>query len=899
MSTFGKAINGMVTSITGADSNNAVKQRLTNMENWFGRFGESLSDKGKSGFMNLENIANIMVSSASQLYSQRQLAKLTNTLTKGGTQLFSSKFGQNLSLGWLAATSSRDTYADFKEAGASDAAAGIGLLAVTAALYEMMGMDYFRDQLFKGTFMDETESIDVMKNYLKEHLTKTEIAKTSKNIEENVRLFNKIKEAAKDAWDKAGTKWAWLGRKQQTLYNAGKEAVKKGEKEIAKKGEAKMWSTAGKILNRSVNEGVEETMEEVSSDLIKAIFLGAEALGIPVTAEKGKSLDFGYTPEEIAKRYAATFLGGALGGATFEGIDLYNKHIGPKVVELSDKSSLQQMSYLIMTGHADEMRDRAKIMYEKGLFGNKNLSATDITYNSDGEPIYKQGDENNNQNLWNYNAVLNQINYLENILQNQGMMLKFMYQFDPQTGLPKLNQSGFEMTNEFRQELEKQKDVESKEKIDENEYTYRNKENALIKAVERFKQDIAYVNDMVELASDIVEAQSKIYLLQKNDQTETEENKTSKNEELKFWQDRLNSLKEKRQNLVMGKNDDVYAHQALFVTQNSIHDAWLGGIKTGDNKIDDIYGNAYWINSKEGFTKVNYGKNWTELNESEKKLVEKKYNEAKATTGVDQLIRGAKAQYALLERSTDSISKLDNLLKNRNLDTWFKHDIIARLTSDFEQFENDQIALLELTKEIQSLQEQKRELESTKSAEALVDDETYQNISEDLVNKSVELGEINDHINAFNNKYGSYDEFVTNEALTEEGWNSFYSSIRSSYDTIDSINKEIEDRIVYEDVSQKLNEAKAALSESQDPEESLSIEDTVIDLETKKKVYEDSHAEQKNIARLSIEKEGAYKNLLDTVTKFYTHLKANNIISENDKILKTVLNKIGENEIEK
>ena len=45
------------------------------------------------------------------------------------------------------------------------------------------------------------------------------------------------------------------------------------------------------------------------------------------------------------------------------------------------------------------MRDRAKIMYEKGLFGNKNLSATDITYNSDGEPIYKQGDENNNQNL--------------------------------------------------------------------------------------------------------------------------------------------------------------------------------------------------------------------------------------------------------------------------------------------------------------------------------------------------------------------------------------------------------------------------------------------------------------------------------------------------------------------
>lgn len=886
MPTFGKAINGMVSSITGTDSNNAVKQRLTNMENWFGRFGESLSDKGKSGFMNLENIANIMVSSAGQLYSQRQLAKLTNTLTKGGTQLFSSKFGQNLSLGWLAATSSRDAYADFKEAGASDAAAGIGMLAVTAALYEMMGMDYFRDQLFKGTFMDETESIDVMKNYVKEHLTKTEIAKTSEDVLENVRLFNKIKEGAKKAWEKAGTKWAWLGRKQQTLYNAGEEA--------AKKGGTKMWSTAGKILNRSANEGVEEIMEEVSSDLVKAMFLGAEALGIPVTAEKGKSLDFGYTPEEIAKRYAATFLGGALGGATFESIDLYNKHIGPKVVELSDKSSLQQMSYLIMTGHADEMRDRAKIMYEKGLFGNKNLSATETTHNSKGETIYKQGDENNNQNLWNYNAVLNQIDYLENILQNQGMMFKFMYQIDPETGLPKLNESGFEMTNEFRQELEKQRDVESKEGIDENEYTYRNKTNSLIKAVERFKQDTAYVNDMVELASDIIEAQSKIYLLQ-NDKVDTEENKPLKSEELKFWQDRLESLKKRRQDLVMGKNDDVYAHQALFVTQDSVHDPWMGGLVTGNNKIDDIFGNTYWIDSKEGFAKVNYGKNWSELNDSEKQIVEKKYNEAKASTGIDRLIHGAKTQYALLERSSDSIAKLDDQLKDRNLDTWFKHNMIAGLTSEFEQFENDQINLLKLTKEVQSLQEQKQQLESTYDAESLANNETYQNISEDLINKSSEIANINDRINAFNNKYGSYDEFVLNEALTDSGWDSFYSSIRSSYDTIDSINQEIGDRIIYNDISQKLEEAKTALSESEDPQEASSIENTIIDLETKKKIYEQSHPEQKNIGRLSIEKQSSYKNLLDSVTKFYTHLKANNIISENDKILKAVLNKIGEN----
>ena len=55
----------------------------------------------------------------------------------------------------------------------------------------------------------------------------------------------------------------------------------------------KMATNFNIILNRSVNEGVEETMEEVAQDAIKALFKGCEALGINMTADDVNELSFG------------------------------------------------------------------------------------------------------------------------------------------------------------------------------------------------------------------------------------------------------------------------------------------------------------------------------------------------------------------------------------------------------------------------------------------------------------------------------------------------------------------------------------------------------------------------------------------------------------------------------
>jgi hypothetical protein len=67
----------------------------------------------------------------------------------------------------------------------------------------------------------------------------------------------------------------------------------------------------------SVNEGLEEVMEEGVADMMKAFAKGAEALGINTT-DSGNKLNFGMTVENTLSRYAMAFGGGVLGGAIFQ-----------------------------------------------------------------------------------------------------------------------------------------------------------------------------------------------------------------------------------------------------------------------------------------------------------------------------------------------------------------------------------------------------------------------------------------------------------------------------------------------------------------------------------------------------------------------------------------------------
>ena len=102
-------------------------------------------------FLSMENLGDIISSSAGQLFQQKMIGQVGQKLLKSKDMLGASKIGQRLSLGYMAATSATDTYQTFKEAGADDCTAGVAVLGYMAGLYGLMNINYFKDMLFTNT----------------------------------------------------------------------------------------------------------------------------------------------------------------------------------------------------------------------------------------------------------------------------------------------------------------------------------------------------------------------------------------------------------------------------------------------------------------------------------------------------------------------------------------------------------------------------------------------------------------------------------------------------------------------------------------------------------------------------------------------------------------------------
>ena len=79
------------------------------------------------------------------------------------------------------------------------------------------------------------------------------------------------------------------------------------------------------------------------------------------------------------------------------------------------------------------------------------------TVEVDGETYFTQGDENDNQNLANYNAIIQYINTLETILTDHRISTALQYDIFSidENGTPKY------LTKEFEGEIKKQKEKES------------------------------------------------------------------------------------------------------------------------------------------------------------------------------------------------------------------------------------------------------------------------------------------------------------------------------------------------------------------------------------------------------------------------------------------------------
>jgi hypothetical protein len=92
----------------------------------------------------LENVGDMVVDSAKQLFQQRTFTRIPELLKLNVSQVNPEIFG-TLSIGYMALTSATDSLDIFKNAGMSDRAAAIASFAYSAALFKLMDQDYFKD----------------------------------------------------------------------------------------------------------------------------------------------------------------------------------------------------------------------------------------------------------------------------------------------------------------------------------------------------------------------------------------------------------------------------------------------------------------------------------------------------------------------------------------------------------------------------------------------------------------------------------------------------------------------------------------------------------------------------------------------------------------------------------
>ena len=356
--------------------------------NYFSRFDQSQSDYARSaGFFSLENIGDIAASASSQLFQQRWISTIPGMFSKSENLSETAiKWGRGLSFAYMASTSGQFAYEQFKEAGASDRAAGLGTLATSLAFFGLMKNNYFNyeDVLFGGS-----------------QLSKSTVKKISKDSTDGVAKT--------------------LGYSVETAIFDKKEAAK-WVMEMTQKITKKIKNmNPQSILSTSYKEGIEETMEEVSTDVIKGVFSGLNSLGL---IDANKTYDFGITVDDIFTRYTTSFIGGGIGGAVFGIHNKFDKQSKLLNENLNNKTLTQQLVYLARNGKINEVRNEINRLYRLGKLASTNLSGINYVEIKDGDKIVKKFEPANpgeSQNDVVYNLITAQLNTIESIIKEEGL----------------------------------------------------------------------------------------------------------------------------------------------------------------------------------------------------------------------------------------------------------------------------------------------------------------------------------------------------------------------------------------------------------------------------------------------------------------------------------------------
>jgi hypothetical protein len=304
-----------------------------------------MSDKGSNNFFSLESIAHQLTDTVHQLYTQRAAAGLADYIKKVpklGVDKASfldvrdaakakAKWARSLGLAYMTLTQTGDIYQEALRDGFDARTAGITTLASAGALFGIMNLNAMTN--LSTWFLGKGAGYDP-------EATMQPLAKTAKK-----QIFKFAKETDKLYKGTGSTKsWndAWL-----KLYNKLDDIFRVG---------GAGWGI------HMFTEGFEEVTEEAVQDGIKGIIDGLSAFGIKFGGDHQGSFG-GWSnvfSQKGLERYLQTFIGGAMGGGVFHGIDVLENKFKANPSPAMQEIDLQ-LAEIALNEEGDEFEKQLKI----------------------------------------------------------------------------------------------------------------------------------------------------------------------------------------------------------------------------------------------------------------------------------------------------------------------------------------------------------------------------------------------------------------------------------------------------------------------------------------------------------------------------------------------------------
>ena len=476
--TFYKAMDGILTGNEALTEQNSLWKGATNAENWFSKFNSSFSDSAQGGLANYEQMGSLVSDIFSQIYQQRAAASVSkwfkNTdLTKAEKELIQnytakyaedfigaskkglvknpkefyqqminlnpelkaiskrqSKLAKQLSLGYMALTTTGDIYGDALQHGYDRRTAGIASLAAAAGQYGiMMNNDLGSWFLDKTTGYNDKINRGLMKKALRPYYDEFEKAVSQINV------------------DKVAGKVSL----QKGLFSA-KNSINKVFNNI-KDGTESFWGNAG-------IESIEEVTEEAVLDATKGIVDTFSWLGFTKKQGSFDTLQNVFSKQGL-ERYMTSAIGGFVGGALFEA---NTKFIEPALsgqkIQPEEKASLIRE---IANGNTEQLLKEAE-KFRK--LGNSKLSPVLTTIN--GEEINLSVTEGKSQADIVADNLINYIKYVDGILNQEDLKLSDDQIFEKallnEVAIPILEESGIHkiVLSDFNNQVKELVEIRSK-----------------------------------------------------------------------------------------------------------------------------------------------------------------------------------------------------------------------------------------------------------------------------------------------------------------------------------------------------------------------------------------------------------------------------------------------------